>query len=303
MTLKHAAATRPAYLIIDGEPAVPMLGLETVWFQITGTLCNLRCAHCFVSCGPDNHTHGFMTLEQVRAGVEEGLQHGARAFGFTGGEPFMHPQIVEALGLALAHAPVLVLSNGTLFSAEMAQRLRALAASSPHLLDIRISIDSDDPQRHEALRGKGTFARALSGIRNLVEAGLRPSVATTETWDGVCEAEIVRRMRAVMASAGVDEASVKIFPPLLLGREEEHRRPYRAAERVTAKCVEGADPRGLMCSSSRLVTERGTWVCTLLANVEAAKMGETLGETLRPFKITHGPCYTCFTAGVRCTAD
>ena len=45
-------AAAPAYQVIDGEPAVPLLDLETVWFQITGTLCNLTCTHCFVDCSP-----------------------------------------------------------------------------------------------------------------------------------------------------------------------------------------------------------------------------------------------------------
>ena len=49
--------------------------LETVWFQITGTVCNLRCSHCFISCAPDNHTLEFLSREQVESYL---AHHGAK---------------------------------------------------------------------------------------------------------------------------------------------------------------------------------------------------------------------------------
>ncbi|NUP88679.1 MAG: radical SAM protein [Candidatus Sumerlaeia bacterium] len=298
----HAAEV-PAYLVIEGEPAVPMLGLETVWFQITGTLCNLTCSHCFVESSPRNHTHEFMTLDQVRHSIAEAVREGVRDFGFTGGEPFIHPQIIDVLALALEAAPALVLSNGTLFTAKMARRLRALVDQAPHPLDIRVSLDGDTAAQHDAVRGEGAFDRAIQGLRQLIAAGLAPSVATTATWQGVSACEIERRMRTLMASLGAPGAAVRIFPPILIGAEAKRLRPYRATERLTPKCVERADPRKLMCSNSRLITERGTWVCTLLANVEEARMGDSLAESLRPHRLTHGACYTCFTQGVTCTQD
>ena len=47
-------------------PHVALSALDTLWFQVTGTLCNLACRHCFISCSPTNHTHEMMTLAAVR---------------------------------------------------------------------------------------------------------------------------------------------------------------------------------------------------------------------------------------------
>jgi sulfatase maturation enzyme AslB (radical SAM superfamily) len=282
-----------------------MLDLETVWFQITGTLCNLTCTHCFVECSPTNHAHEFMTLEQMRERMDEAVRLGAREFAFTGGEPFMHPEIIETLECSLARARTLVLSNATLFRPKMAGRLREMLdrSSGDHEFEVRVSLDGVTAEQNDSVRGEGSFERAMTGIRNLLEVGIRPTVATTGTWGDTPKGEITRQMQRLMAEHGVENCSIKIFPNVLLGAEEQRLRSYREVERVTAKCVEGADPRALMCSNSRLVTERGVWVCTLLANVEGAKMGETVEETLRPFKITQGACFTCFTQGVRCSAE
>jgi hypothetical protein len=47
-------------------PRVPCLALDTVWFQVAGTLCNLACRHCFISCNPTNHSHELMSRTVVR---------------------------------------------------------------------------------------------------------------------------------------------------------------------------------------------------------------------------------------------
>ena len=51
---------------VEKIPEVPLTLLETLWMQVGCTLCNLQCTHCFISCGPQNHSHEMMTLQQVQ---------------------------------------------------------------------------------------------------------------------------------------------------------------------------------------------------------------------------------------------
>ena len=71
------------------SPLVELRELDTLWFQVGGTLCNLACTHCFVSCSPTNHTHELMTLDEVGPYLEEGAALGVKEYYFTGGEPFL----------------------------------------------------------------------------------------------------------------------------------------------------------------------------------------------------------------------
>jgi AdoMet-dependent heme synthase len=52
-------------------PRVQLASLDTLWFQVSGTLCNLACTHCFVSCSPTNRTHEPLSLETVRRYLAE----------------------------------------------------------------------------------------------------------------------------------------------------------------------------------------------------------------------------------------
>ena len=65
-SLNQAVSPAPMKNAVAKIPDIPLIRLETLWMQVGGTLCNLQCTHCFISCGPQNHTHEMMTLEQVR---------------------------------------------------------------------------------------------------------------------------------------------------------------------------------------------------------------------------------------------
>ena len=51
-------------------PRVALRQLDALWFQVTGTLCNLRSTHCFISYAPDNHSFGFLDYVTVTRTLE-----------------------------------------------------------------------------------------------------------------------------------------------------------------------------------------------------------------------------------------
>src|SRR3954470_17218009 len=124
----------------DGPP-VALGHLGEVWFQVTGTVCNLRCTHCFISCSPHNHTFGFLDLGTVRRVLDESVALGVKEYYFTGGEPFLHPDLVPMLELTLRYGPASVLTNGTVLQDAWLERLRRAEEASPYSLEFRVSLD------------------------------------------------------------------------------------------------------------------------------------------------------------------
>src|ERR1700730_12556861 len=105
------------------HPLVELDHLDTLWFQIGGTLCNLRCNHCFISCSPQNHTLSMMSFDQFLPYLHEAVQLGVKEFYFTGGEPFINPDLLRILEATLQAGPATVLTNGTLFSSQVVKEL------------------------------------------------------------------------------------------------------------------------------------------------------------------------------------
>src|SRR5689334_7893492 len=84
----------PVEFAVDAAhaPVAPFTALDTVWFQLTGTLCNIACLHCFISCGPKETRVPMMSAQQVRSTLDEAVALGVRDYYFTGGEPMLHPE-------------------------------------------------------------------------------------------------------------------------------------------------------------------------------------------------------------------
>jgi AdoMet-dependent heme synthase len=281
------------------SPEQPLHHLDSLWIQVAGTVCNLSCTHCFVSCGPGEDRHALMPREQVRGRVAEALALGVKEFYFTGGEPFVHPELLDILADTLLHGPCTVLTNGTLLPGRVVSSLRDLAARSRYSLEIRVSLDGDRAVDHDAFRGAGSFERAMSGILALSAVGLLPIVTVTQNSD-----EDPRRFRerflGMLRAAGVPRPRLKALPMFLLGRETERTRGYQAIETLADLPAAAFDPHRLQCGSCRAVTSQGVFVCPLLVDEPGGRMGSRIDATLGPYSLAHGACYTCYVTGMTC---
>jgi molybdenum cofactor biosynthesis enzyme MoaA len=283
-----------------GGPNVSLRSLDTLWFQVGGTVCNLACTHCFVSCSPTNHTHEFLTLAQVRGYLDEAARLGVREYYFTGGEPFLNPEMEAILEAALAQGPANVLTNGLLLDPERCARLKALADGSDYSLDLRVSLDGYDAASNDPIRGAGTFERILAGVRNLHAAGLNPVITVTEVCREASTDAGKERFFALLRAMGIQRPRLKILPVFQIGAEAERGGAYEAWQRLREGDVPEEGWDHLQCSSCRMVTDQGVWVCPILVNEPAAKMGETLADTLGAFPLEHQACWTCHVYGVSC---
>ncbi len=284
----------------SSAPHVPMLGLENVWFQITGTLCNLRCTHCFISCAPDNHAFEFMSPSQVQAGIDEALELGVKGFYFTGGEPFMHPQIGEVLTAVLRHRPTTVLTNAMLFKESVLREIAAVRDETGHAMTFRVSLDGHTEEMNDALRGEGVFRKTLDGVEQLLSHGFRPIITIVRTWEG-CDESVLADFVKMLEGRGYDEPRLKILPTLQLGAEAERHGAYPPCAKVTHEMMDGYDASQLLCSNSRLVTDRGVWVCPILLDTPEARMGNTLAESMTSYPLRHAACFTCYQNGAICS--
>jgi uncharacterized Fe-S cluster-containing radical SAM superfamily protein len=288
-------------LQLDDVPRVELRALDELWFQVSGTLCNLECTHCFISCSPHNDKFGYLSLETVERLLEESVDWGVKEYYFTGGEPFLNREMLAMLERTLEFGPATVLTNGTVLKEEWLERLRRAAEAGIYSLEFRVSIDGPTPKLNDPIRGRGTFARALQGVELLVAHGFLPIITMTRVWDESRDSEILEQFRVVLAAHGCSRPRLKILPRLLIGAEELRTRGYHAFDRITPAMMEGYDAGQLICSHSRVVTDRGIYVCPILLDAPDANLGKTLAEADRPFPLAHGACCTCYQYGSICT--
>jgi predicted phosphodiesterase len=270
-------------------PLVPLAQFDTLWIN-TGTLCNITCVDCFMASSPVNDSLAYFPL----AAFLELLETAPEEIGFTGGEPFMNPDILDMLAAALATGRrVLVLTNAMRPMQRHQAALARLLADFPGWLRVRVSLDHYIPARHDELRGQGSFAASLKGLRFLARAGAVLTVAARTPW-GETEAMMRAGFGALFAAEGIelDPAGLVLFPEMDF---------FSPAPPVTAEALAQLPvDKAVMCASSRMVVWRkgaaaaSFTPCTLLP-------GRDLVDARAPVTLDHPFCAQfCVYGGASC---
>lgn len=248
--------------------------LTEVWFLLSGTQCDLSCAHCFLSAGPGDERHGPLPRRIVRRYRDEAADFGVSRFGVTGGEPTLHAQVIEILGDLLETAPTTLLTNGLGLGSDFCAELADMAARRENPLTVRASIERADEKENDRIRGRGAHRLALAGARRARAAGLDVVIAATvppETEPAKIEAGL----------ADLFGGSVETLPLLPLGRAVGHSPPPAAFS------------HRLPCSYSRTVADDGVYPCPLLLDSPSERMGNDLASSMGPFERSAPTCGIC----------
>jgi SynChlorMet cassette radical SAM/SPASM protein ScmF len=159
---------------IHDEKSFP---LNTLYFYLTEG-CNLACRHCWIApkYQRDGQIYPSLPLDLFRSIISQAKPMGLNTIKLTGGEPLLHPAIADILELTRIEKLMLnVETNGVLCSPILARKIAE--CENPF---VSVSIDGTDAETHEWLRGvPGCYEAALRGIRNLVDAGLKPELIMT----------------------------------------------------------------------------------------------------------------------------
>lgn len=258
--------------------------LETLWLN-TGTLCNITCARCYIESSPRNDRLEYLRLGEILPFLDEARAMGAREIGFTGGEPFLNPELAAMAAECLERGfEVLILTNAMAPMMNKKRELLDLRARHGNRLRLRVSLDHHAAQAHDAERGAGSFDKALAGLRWLLDAGFRAGVAG----------------RAFVEE---DEAAAREGYRRAIGREVELTvfPEMDAAENppeITTACwgILDKTPDSVMCASSRMVVKRrgdarpAVVACTLIPYDLRFELGRTLREAWRPVSLSHPHC-------------
>ena len=156
---------------------IPVDKLSELWIH-TNNNCNLSCDHCLVDSSPDDDKG--LSTEQIKDVIDSAIKLGTTRFYFTGGEPFMRPDIFELIKYICDDnkKELIVLTNATLLKEKVLEKLKE---ANKEYLRIQISLDGSTPAVNDSVRGKGSFKRTVEGIKNVVAIGFDPTVTTAVT--------------------------------------------------------------------------------------------------------------------------
>lgn len=290
--------------------SVALSNPETLWFN-TGTLCNIECENCYILSSPTNDALVYLSEPEVGQYLDQIAERAwpIREIGFTGGEPFMNPQMIAMTKTALARGfEVLILTNAMLPMMRKSMRagLQALEAAYPGKMTLRVSLDHFSAQHHDEERGSGSFAKTIEGMCWLRDTGIKMAVAGRSLW-GESEADSRAGFAALYQTHGFDIDAQNPGATVLFPEMDENVE----VPEITTACwgILDRSPNDVMCASSRMVVKRKgaetpvVLACTLLPYSPEFELGATLAEAEAPVRLNHAHCAKfCVLGGASCSA-
>ncbi len=150
-----------------------MQGPKTVVWLVTSR-CNMDCRHCYVKDRPWRRQE--LSTEEALELVEAYAELGAEHVNITGGEPLLRHDLFEIIDALREHGiSVSMVTNATLIDDRVAEEL------ARREVFIYVSVESAVKEDHEAVRGPGSYEKALEGLRKLLRAGCEAASLTTIT--------------------------------------------------------------------------------------------------------------------------
>ena len=291
----------------ETRASVALDGLHTLWIN-TGTLCNLTCTNCYIESSPRNDRLAYITAPEVAAYLDEieSLALRTTEIGFTGGEPFMNPDIIALLDDVLSRGHrALVLTNAMRPLRRHEAALLDLKERYGKALALRVSIDHYNRDLHEAERGLHNWRPAMDGLSWLARNGFRLDVAGRTQW-GESEESMRAGFAALFAEYGIpidasDPVALILFPEMD-ARED--------VPEITEQCwdILGVSPSDIMCASSRMVVKRkgadkpAVLACTLLPYDVEFELGNSLSDAMGDVPLNHPHCAKfCVLGGGACS--
>lgn len=191
--------------------------LETIYFYLTEG-CNLKCKHCWI--GPKFQTEktiwpslDFKLFKDI---IRQGKKLGLLSVKLTGGEPLIHPEINKILDhIYVEELNLTIETNGVKCTPDIVDKI--IKCKNPF---VSVSLDGGNADSHEWVRGvRGCFSKAIIGIRNLVNAKLKPEIIMSVMRHNKDQLEAVVRLAE---QEGAGSVKFNLVTPTVARGEQMH---------------------------------------------------------------------------------
>ena len=267
-------------LVFKTPPKVELKNLDNLFFQLCTKTCNLRCKHCYIERNPYKNEEDFIDLDKIKKTLIALRGQNLKSIYLTGGEPLMHPDFNQVLRMCLKISNTTVMSNGVMINDKKARFLRKIDDESQFETIYRISLDSTNELENDAIRGRGSFRKALVAIMSLLKYEFNPIISVVN-FKNRDRKEIFDEFQSYFFKKGfaLDDINLKIIPYF-----------RKSDEMAQIEMIDDINIEKLDCYNSRIVSQNGVYACPMLSDDYRARLGSNIWDCS---KINYLDCEKC----------
>ena len=275
-------------------PSVELEKLEAVWLQLSNSICNIKCKHCFLNIKQEIKKKNFLDINKIVDVLKKIDKINLKTIYLTGGEPFLHPKFNDILELCLRYANVIIYTNGTFFNEKRIKTIDKLSEKFNNRVGFFVSLDHFMQGKHDEYRGNNVFKKVLNGLNYLEKYNFNVRIMCTN----------IKNENEEYLKNGFDELfkqhnlkltknDVTIIPLLKIGEYAKHYDVEQNENNIEFSDIENINENILDCKNSRVISSDGIFSCPALINDPRGKLGSNINDISQKVYLETETCLKC----------
>ena len=265
-------------------PSITLTDFESLFIEMTGKNCNLKCKHCYIDFNEHKKIKDFIPIDKIKQAMTLLKSENIKFVHLSGAEPMLHPDFNAILRYCLKHTSVVIHTNGMTINDKKARFLRKVEEENNLNNEIifKISIDHYEERKNDELRGRGSYRKSIHAIQSLVKYGFNPILSIVNYWN-LEKSELITNFKKVMDNLGfeTDDFNYNIMPFI-------NKNEY---ENYDPKSVD--DLSMLDCAKGRTLTISGIYNCLILVGDHRGRCGSSFEDYSKKSYLETQMCSQC----------
>lgn len=264
-------------------PCVRLSKLEELYIEMTAQNCNLSCKYCYIDF-KDKKVKDYIPIEKIKQNLSMLNKEQLNYIHLTGAEPMLHPDFNHILRLCLKYSSVVIHTNALNINDKKARFLRKVEEENNlgNEIIFMISIDHYIEKENDALRGRGSFRKAVHAMQSLIKYDFNPIMAIVNH-NNTDESELKENFRQLCSSFDFETSDINFkIVPLLDKNLIREISPDTDFEKLNIECT-----------NSRTLTINGVFLCPLLSTDNRGKCGSDMNDYSKKGYIETSFCSQC----------
>lgn len=265
-------------------PSTEIKDFSSLFIEMTGKNCNLKCKHCYIDFKENKKVKDFIPIDKIKQALASLKDENIKYIHLSGAEPMLHPDFNAILRYCLKYASVVIHTNGMTINDKKARFLRKVEEENNLNNEIifRISIDHYEERQNDDLRGRGSFRKSVHAIQSLIKYDFNPILSIVNYWN-LDKSEIINNFQALCKNIGfiTEEMNFSILPYL-------NKEKYENFNLENCHNLDMLD-----CSKSRTLTNNGIYSCLLLVGDHRGRCGSSFDDYSKKNYLETQTCSQC----------
>lgn len=265
---------------IFSAPVIELSKLTNLFIELTAKNCNQRCKHCYIDFPISKNVKDFIQIEKIKQALSELKEEHIEYIYLTGAEPMTHPEFNSILRLCLKKASVCICTNASFINEKKARFLKKVEDESNNEIIFKLSIDHYNEIKNDNIRGRGAYRQTINAIKSLIRYNFNP-VLNIVNYYNEDEKILLEEFSNICKKIGLEANDFNFHI-------NNYYNKYSNSKDLPQKINCKTD-----CADSRILTERGVYVCPFLANDHRGRMGADFKDYSKKMFMETDFCISC----------